>query len=753
MSTVIDSLVSAINNAVKANGNKEITGDILQVVLDNMVGTLTQINGLLNVNQVNSKSDAYDSASTARQAVPDNLKTEGLVIAYKLSSGWIIEQNKDISGTWTADSSWQTLGPVSVSQNTSTGGYKLEVGTEKADIVSQDQFGILGEEQTISKTSNDYDGIFWANEVYAANGTLNGFVFKIYKDYKYKISGTIVNIVPFASKPTIGTTQYIQDFEINANADFVAPADCYVLVSVREADGITIKTYESGIVEASKKVAPLEYEVGGGKEEIELTQDDFCGLFWGGQIYAATASFNGFLLPLTNGRRYEIGSATSAITLGTYPQVGDSSYIRSVEGNFVANLGEKYLLITIPTSTTSFNFIKYPFGLSVLDGIDKKLSLGALLVDAYDGIFWGGQVYAATSRFNGFIVSVPKGQDTLYIKNLTLANGLVSVACFSHFPNIGDTDAMNSEKTISDGNITRVTLPNSNGLYALVTCSVDDVTLSNVKIILATEAFDEAYSGLKGKKILCLGDSITEFMDGDSYNYPAYLSMLSGATVYGCGIGGTRLSQRATPGSTSIDGAYGALDIVSLCEAIKDDDFSVQEAAALYLKNTVEDDNTAQVATLANIDYDSLDYIVIMAGTNDWASDIPIGTDTDSGDYTTIKGAIRKIIGFLYDRCPKVRILLLGETVRYYEQKDRAHWCDVYQNGNGDTLTDVINAIIESAGFSHTPILDLYRKLGWNEFNFDTYFAYAGGVNETHPYSGFKYIAEMVMKYLINNYY
>lgn len=107
MSTVIDSLVSAINNAVKANGNKEITGNILQVVLDNMVGTLTQINGLLNVNQVNSKSDAYGSASAARQAVPNDLKTEGLVIAYKLSSGWVIEQNIDLTAeNWTSDASW-----------------------------------------------------------------------------------------------------------------------------------------------------------------------------------------------------------------------------------------------------------------------------------------------------------------------------------------------------------------------------------------------------------------------------------------------------------------------------------------------------------------------------------------------------------------------------------------------------------------------------------------------------------------------
>lgn len=139
MSTVIDSLVSAINNAVKANGNKEITGNILQVVLDNMVGTLTQINGLLNVNQVNSKSTAYASASDARQAVPDNLKTEGLVIAYKLSSGWIIEQNKDISGTWTDDASWQTLGPINVLRNAETGQIDITIGSETTSVASAEE--------------------------------------------------------------------------------------------------------------------------------------------------------------------------------------------------------------------------------------------------------------------------------------------------------------------------------------------------------------------------------------------------------------------------------------------------------------------------------------------------------------------------------------------------------------------------------------------------------------------------------------
>lgn len=193
MSTVIDSLVSAINNAVKANGTKAITGNILQVVLDNMVGTLTQINGLLNVNQVNSKSDAYGSASAARQAVPDNLKTEGLVIAYKLSSGWVIEQNKNISGTWTADTSWQTVGPVGFSQNATTGNDTINIGdtnvvvadgnkliklagfaySQSAFEVGDIYYNITAQELRQKKDENNYDIIpFYDGAIYTFNKKL-----------------------------------------------------------------------------------------------------------------------------------------------------------------------------------------------------------------------------------------------------------------------------------------------------------------------------------------------------------------------------------------------------------------------------------------------------------------------------------------------------------------------------------------------------------------------------------------------------
>lgn len=47
---------------------------------------------IVNVNNLNSKSDAYVDLTTARQAVPATLRRDGLIITYKLPFGWFTEQ-------------------------------------------------------------------------------------------------------------------------------------------------------------------------------------------------------------------------------------------------------------------------------------------------------------------------------------------------------------------------------------------------------------------------------------------------------------------------------------------------------------------------------------------------------------------------------------------------------------------------------------------------------------------------------------
>lgn len=722
-------LKAAIADAIKQNGNNEITGNLLQQQLLAMV---------------NSLGAGYQFAGIATPST--NPGTPDQNVFYIAGAGTYSNFNAGTipdgyigvfkyNGTWTKE--------------------MISVAEYLEDVV--------GQEQTITLTAADYAGMFWAGTVvYAATSDYNGFVLKLVAGHKYRISGTIVSITPFANYPNIGDTQIIQSFSIAPNVDFIPPVNCYALVTVETNNGIVFKKYNAGLLlaveEMQQAIIPLVELVGHKKQTVTLTPDNFAGIFWGGQVYAATSSYNGFIVELVEGQQCQIGAALSALTFSDYPQVGQTSYVRSLQISsvFVAEPGEKYLLITVTASTQSFDVVLFPYGLAKLEGLDNDAMSGIHFVNNYDGLFWGGQVYAATSSYNGFVVYVPKGQTELYIKNVE--KGILSCEFFTEYPYVGLTNIVSGEKLISLDNLTHITTPtNTNGLYALITINLDqNIDITKVFYMMANEAYDAAVAGLKGKKILCLGDSITEFMDNNSFNYPAYLSQIFGATVYGCGVGGTRLSRRAPIDPTTIDGSYGALDIPSLAQAIYNRDFTQQIAAAQYIKThtSPEDDNTAQIAVLASIDFDSLDWIIVMAGTNDWTGDVPIGTDTDAGDFTTIKGGIRKIVSYLCAGCPKARVLFMTEPVRYFQERDRAHWCDVYQNGNGNTLTDVITAIMESARFSHIPVVDLYHNLGWNEFNFDTYFRYPGGdVDLTHPYSGFKAIAQMAGKYIKNNYY
>ena len=89
--------------------------------------------GFLNVNDVNGRATEYGSASAARLDVPTTYRKSGLTITYLLSTGWIIEQNLDATAeTWADNASWQSIGPVSVSQNT------LMIGGEKKAALPDD---------------------------------------------------------------------------------------------------------------------------------------------------------------------------------------------------------------------------------------------------------------------------------------------------------------------------------------------------------------------------------------------------------------------------------------------------------------------------------------------------------------------------------------------------------------------------------------------------------------------------------------
>ncbi|MBQ2231770.1 MAG: hypothetical protein II425_08150, partial [Oscillospiraceae bacterium] len=129
-------LIEYIQSQVYENSTEDISGSIMQQVLTRMASD----EGVVNVHTISGQTPFadYNNAQAARDAVPAGFKKLGLIITYKLSSGWYIDEfiGSATSG-WSTASNWKCLGPISVSQNASTGKTTITIGSESFDVATQ----------------------------------------------------------------------------------------------------------------------------------------------------------------------------------------------------------------------------------------------------------------------------------------------------------------------------------------------------------------------------------------------------------------------------------------------------------------------------------------------------------------------------------------------------------------------------------------------------------------------------------------
>ena len=258
------------------------------------------------------------------------------------------------------------------------------------------------------------------------------------------------------------------------------------------------------------------------------------------------------------------------------------------------------------------------------------------------------------------------------------------------------------------------------------------------------------FNPLIGKKVLCLGDSITEFVGEGDKGYPNYLADMSSANVLKAGIGGSWLTARRAPVATptSVNEARAAFDVCNLVNAWVSNDFTQVDAANTYLIGE-GDDNTSQVNVLKNNAVDSVDVVIVFAGTNDFNNGVDIGTNADNA-LNTICGAYRNIINSLCTANKSLRIFIFTPIVRYFtNERTDANWSDNYQNADGKTLRDYADAIVSVANNEHIAACNLYDTLGWNKYNFSNYFLDNDG---THPYKGFEPLARRIYSFICSNY-
>lgn len=179
---------------------------------------------------------------------------------------------------------------------------------------------------------------------------------------------------------------------------------------------------------------------------------------------------------------------------------------------------------------------------------------------------------------------------------------------------------------------------------------------------------------IKGRKIVFLGDSITEGVGASNIEnvYWNVLSKKTGAKVKGYGISGTRIAEQ-------ID------------------------------KSDPNTDNSHFVMRVAEMD-DDADIIVIFGGTNDYGhGDAPFGKITDRTD-NTFYGAMHNLCRTIIKKYPASLIVVMTPTHRIDEERL------INERGirNVATLSEYVEAQRKVAEYYSIPLLDLYSISGLN---------------------------------------
>ena len=263
----------------------------------------------------------------------------------------------------------------------------------------------------------------------------------------------------------------------------------------------------------------------------------------------------------------------------------------------------------------------------------------------------------------------------------------------------------------------------------------------------------EGASSFRGKKIVCLGDSITQFKY-NGMSYCNYLQNLTGANVVNGGVGGTRYAVRTTPTTTptTASEAWAGVDMYNLVKSWCDNDWDIVDASAEWLyEHDGGRDISPIINRLKNNPISSADIVTLFSGTNDWAGGTAKGAVND-GNSSSLLGAISLIIEMLLAAKPTLKIFVFTPVVRWLDYSgmatsDPSKFSDV-KTESGRTLKELVGWIYEAVTTLHTPVCDLYNTLGWNQYNFNGYFLDTDG---THPYKGFDSLAKRMYGFMCAN--
>lgn len=195
-------------------------------------------------------------------------------------------------------------------------------------------------------------------------------------------------------------------------------------------------------------------------------------------------------------------------------------------------------------------------------------------------------------------------------------------------------------------------------------------------------------------RLLALGDSIwgNDRTDGIA----DFLSEYTGMTVYNGAIGGTRITgDRGNYSSPE----YKPFDGVNLIHALVTGVWTDQDANVDSIVSYVK---TSTLPMLKSLDLSTVDIITLAYGHNDFTAPKTI---------ESIQAAFVTAIGEILTAYPQVRIVVIAPPWRTFDSGQTDG--DVWTNGNGNTLREVADAIVDCANSQHITSINMLNELPW----------------------------------------
>lgn len=217
-------------------------------------------------------------------------------------------------------------------------------------------------------------------------------------------------------------------------------------------------------------------------------------------------------------------------------------------------------------------------------------------------------------------------------------------------------------------------------------------------------------------------------------------------------------------GKNALNGAFGGsmlvakagnkteyqsvLSMHNLAISICNRNFGTQKAAVQALNRRSGEENYVETLdNLANVDFESVEILIIEHGVNDYLSGVPIKNGRDLYDTGTFCGTIRSVVTMLREEYPDLRIILVTPAYCAPMVDDVTYrYCDETSYGGG-YLEEYVNAELEVAKELGVEIIDIYHMMGMNKDNFDIYLYDGLHFNEY----GREIVADILANYLLGD--